>query len=63
MNRVTSAALFPFWLIGRTFAAIGVATLWVWKAFLDGLGPGEDDFNLDALFLIWLICLTVWIAL
>ena len=63
MNRVTSAALFPFWIIGRIFAVLGVVALWIWQAFLDGLGAGTEDRDNapDALFLIWLIVITVWI--
>ncbi len=64
VNRFASALLWPFWLIGRVFAAFSVAALWIWQAFLDGLGAGTEDRDngIDALFLIWLVVLTVWVV-
>lgn len=57
-----NVALFPFWLVGRLFSLASSVALWVWQAFLDGLGAGEEDENnaIIALFLFWLIALTVW---
>ncbi len=58
-----SIALGPFWLIGRIISLFGLAALWIWQAFLDGLGAGEEDRDnsLDALFLIWLAAVTVYL--
>ncbi len=61
VNRFASALLSPFWLIGRVVAAFSVAALWIWQAFLDGLGQGKDDFDAGALSVIWLTLLTVWV--
>ncbi len=63
VNRFASVLLSPFWLVGRVLSALAVAALWIWQAFLDGLGAGEAprDNALDAVFLIWLAALTVWV--
>ncbi len=61
VNRFASVLLWPFWLVGRVIAALSVAAVWVKGAFLDGLNTGAEDRDLDALFLIWLVALTVWV--
>ncbi len=61
VNRFASALLWPFWLVGRVLSALSVAAVWVKGAFLDGLGADSEDSNFDALFLIWLVALTVWV--
>ncbi len=61
VNRFASALLWPFWLVGRAIAALTVAATWIKGAFLDGLNTGAEDRNSDALFLIWLVALTVWV--
>ncbi len=63
VNRFASALLSPFWLVGRVVSAFSVAAVWIWQAFLDGLGAGAEDRDngIDALFLIWLAALTVWV--
>ncbi len=61
VNRFASVLLWPFWLVGRVIAALAVAAVWVKGAFLEGLGADAEDRNSDALFLIWLVALTVWV--
>ena len=59
-----SAALSPFWLLGRLIGLVGSVSLWVWQAFLDGLGTTDQDrSSLDFLVLVWLVVLTVWMLL
>ena len=59
-----SAALSPFWLLGRVLSLVGSVALWIWGAFLDGLGATDEDrSSLDFLVLVWLVVLTVWMLL
>ena len=64
VSRLASVALFPFWLIGRTFAALTLISMWVWQAFLNGLSKGDvaDSTGLESLLLIWVTVLTIWMV-
>ena len=61
VSRLASVALFPFWLIGRTFAALTLISMWAWQAFLNGLSKGDaaDSTGLESLLLIWITALTI----
>ena len=64
VNRLASAALTPFWLLGRLIRQIGVLALYAKRAFLDGLDiKNTGNEPLISALVVWLLALTVWVAL
>ena len=65
VSRLASAALFPFWLIGRTFGALTLISMWAWQAFLNGLSKGDvaESTGLESLLLVWVTVLTILVLI